>query len=110
MAHSSSGLGHIPLKDEIRGSNPLCATPTAPVETGPCCCHALREGPPMMPPHTVRFTLDGTWTPAAVAADGPYRYLPFAVPADTARLDVAYTAAPLAAGDPAPGIDIGLFD
>src|SRR5215211_3425457 len=26
MAHSSSGLGHRPLKAEIRGSNPLCAT------------------------------------------------------------------------------------
>src|SRR5919112_476095 len=25
-AHSSSGLGHRPLKAEIRGSNPLCAT------------------------------------------------------------------------------------
>ena len=26
MAHSSSGLGHLPLKEETRGSNPLCAT------------------------------------------------------------------------------------
>jgi voltage-gated potassium channel len=26
MAYSSSGLGHLPLKEEIRGSNPLCAT------------------------------------------------------------------------------------
>ena len=26
MAHSSSGLGHVPLKDEITGSNPVCAT------------------------------------------------------------------------------------
>jgi len=26
QAHSSSGLGHRPLKAEIRGSNPLCAT------------------------------------------------------------------------------------
>lgn len=26
VAHSSSGLGHRPLKAEIRGSNPLCAT------------------------------------------------------------------------------------
>jgi hypothetical protein len=26
MAHSSSGPGHRPLKAEIRGSNPLCAT------------------------------------------------------------------------------------
>ena len=26
MAHSSSGLGHIPLKDETTGSNPVCAT------------------------------------------------------------------------------------
>jgi hypothetical protein len=25
-AHSSSGLGHVPLKDEITGSNPVCAT------------------------------------------------------------------------------------
>ena len=26
VAHSSSGPGHRPLKAEIRGSNPLCAT------------------------------------------------------------------------------------
>ena len=26
MAHSSSGLGHLPLKEEITGSNPVCAT------------------------------------------------------------------------------------
>ena len=26
MAHSSSGLGHRPLKAEITGSNPVCAT------------------------------------------------------------------------------------
>ena len=26
VAHSSSGPGHLPLKEEIRGSNPLCAT------------------------------------------------------------------------------------
>jgi hypothetical protein len=26
MAHSSSGLGRVPLKDEITGSNPVCAT------------------------------------------------------------------------------------
>ncbi len=26
VAHSSRGLGHRPLKAEIRGSNPLCAT------------------------------------------------------------------------------------
>ncbi len=25
-AHSSSGLGRVPLKDEITGSNPVCAT------------------------------------------------------------------------------------
>ncbi len=25
-AHSSSGLGHLPLKEEITGSNPVCAT------------------------------------------------------------------------------------
>jgi len=35
-AHSSSGLGHRPLKAEIRGSNPLCATtrPTSMSESG----------------------------------------------------------------------------
>ena len=27
-AHSSSGLGRVPLKDEITGSNPVCATNT----------------------------------------------------------------------------------
>ena len=26
VAHSSSGLGHHPLKVEITGSNPVCAT------------------------------------------------------------------------------------
>ncbi len=26
MAHSSSGSGHRPLKAEITGSNPVCAT------------------------------------------------------------------------------------
>ena len=25
-AHSSRGLGHFPLKEEITGSNPVCAT------------------------------------------------------------------------------------
>ena len=25
-AHSSSGLGHLPLKEETTGSNPVCAT------------------------------------------------------------------------------------
>ncbi len=25
-AHSSRGLGHLPLKEEITGSNPVCAT------------------------------------------------------------------------------------
>src|SRR5215210_789646 len=64
----------------------------------------------MMPPHTVRFTLEGTWTPADVAAGGPYRYLPFAAPAYTARIDVAYTTASLAAGEGPLSIDIGLFD
>ena len=29
-AHSSSGPGHLPLKEEIRGSSPLCATVTQP--------------------------------------------------------------------------------
>ena len=28
VAHSSSGLGHCPLKAEITGSNPVCATTT----------------------------------------------------------------------------------
>jgi hypothetical protein len=64
----------------------------------------------MMPPHTVRFTLEGTWTPAEVAADGPYRYLPFEVPAHAARIAVAYSTAPLEAGALPPVIDIGLFD
>ena len=26
LAHSSRGLGHLPLKEEITGSNPVCAT------------------------------------------------------------------------------------
>ena len=26
VAHSSRGLGHLPLKEEITGSNPVCAT------------------------------------------------------------------------------------
>jgi hypothetical protein len=64
----------------------------------------------MMPPHTVRFTLEGIWTPAEVAAGGPYRYLPFTVPAHTARIDVAYTTAPLDETNLPPVIDIGLFD
>src|SRR5215213_1548170 len=34
-AHSSSGLGHRPLKAEIRGSNPLCAT-TRPTSLPEC--------------------------------------------------------------------------
>ena len=29
VAHSSSGLGHLPLKEEITGSNPVCATNSA---------------------------------------------------------------------------------
>ena len=33
-AHSSSGLGHRPLKAEIRGSNPLCATTTEASQPG----------------------------------------------------------------------------
>ena len=37
-AHSSSGLGHRPLKAEIRGSNPLCATTRL--------CKMLRCGTP----------------------------------------------------------------
>jgi hypothetical protein len=28
VAHSSRGLGHLPLKEEITGSNPVCATNT----------------------------------------------------------------------------------
>jgi hypothetical protein len=31
-AHSSSGLGHRPLKAKITGSNPVCATSAAPPE------------------------------------------------------------------------------
>ena len=26
VAHSSRGLGHLPLKEEITGSNPVCAS------------------------------------------------------------------------------------
>jgi hypothetical protein len=33
LAHSSSGLGHLPLKEEITGSNPVCATND---EIAPC--------------------------------------------------------------------------
>ena len=39
-AHSSSGPGHRPLKAEIRGSNPLCATKTV-IETTPDHCPGL---------------------------------------------------------------------
>ena len=31
MAHSSRGLGHLPLKEEITGSNPVCATISLPL-------------------------------------------------------------------------------
>jgi hypothetical protein len=34
VAHSSSGPGHRPLKAEIRGSNPLCATNPIKPATG----------------------------------------------------------------------------
>jgi hypothetical protein len=53
-------------------------------------------------------TLTGAWTPAEASA-APYRYLPFAVPPLTRRLDVAYRVRPL---DDAPGgsLSIGLFD
>jgi hypothetical protein len=65
----------------------------------------------MMPPHEVRFTLEGTWTPAEVAAAGPYRYLPFTMPANAARLDVAYTVTALDPTEsPVPLLDIGVFD
>jgi hypothetical protein len=33
-AHSSSGLGHLPLKEETTGSNPVCATSQSPALTG----------------------------------------------------------------------------
>ena len=55
MAHSSSGLGHIPLKAEIRGSNPLCATPRGPARAGPFFCHRRGGLRPMMPPHAGPF-------------------------------------------------------
>jgi hypothetical protein len=32
LAHSSSGLGHRPLKAETTGSNPVCATKLARLE------------------------------------------------------------------------------
>ena len=34
VAHSSRGQGHLPLKEEIRGSNPLCATIYRPACAG----------------------------------------------------------------------------
>ena len=33
VAHSSSGLGHRPLKAEITGSNPVCATNNSGITT-----------------------------------------------------------------------------
>jgi hypothetical protein len=46
-AHSSSGLGHRPLKAEIRGSNPLCATtrPTSISESGNRECVSFLDVP-----------------------------------------------------------------
>ncbi len=42
MAHSSSGLGHRPLKAEITGSNPVCATKSRRLGMfpGAFCCHS----------------------------------------------------------------------
>ena len=37
MAHSSRGLGHLPLKEEITGSNPVCATNQAELAIGVGC-------------------------------------------------------------------------
>ena len=37
VAHSSSGPGHRPLKAEIEGSNPSCATNRSESESGRCC-------------------------------------------------------------------------
>jgi hypothetical protein len=61
-AHSSSGPGHLPLKEEIGGSNPPCAIQTAelgpvwgpffyPGETrGPTRCQSLPPREPALPP------------------------------------------------------------
>src|SRR6266571_8381881 len=44
-AHSSSGLGHRPLKAEITGSNPVCAT-----YDPPCCVYEPRSFYPFNKP------------------------------------------------------------
>ena len=49
-AHSSSGLGHHPLKVEIAGSNPACATTPAPA------CQPTVRGLSLHPPQSRRWT------------------------------------------------------
>ena len=62
-------------------------------------------------PDTAVIVHESAWRPEEVAAGGPYRYLPFAVPERAARIAVAYTTAALDPADAvAPIIDIGLFD
>ncbi|HUS15240.1 MAG TPA: CehA/McbA family metallohydrolase [Chloroflexia bacterium] len=56
------------------------------------------------------IVLEGTWT-AAEAAGEPYRYLPFSVPPNARRIDVAYSTRTL--GEAARSglwLSIGLFD
>jgi hypothetical protein len=38
VAHSSRGLGHLPLKEEITGSNPVCATNGSELSTAENLC------------------------------------------------------------------------
>ena len=58
MAHSSSGLGHHPLKVEIAGSNPACATKLdkiqnlrAAVPSGPVICPWFHPGGTLFVPY-----------------------------------------------------------
>src|SRR5690348_14176689 len=43
-AHSSSGLGRRPLKAEITGSNPVCATKGKPLRDGGAFCRLELRG------------------------------------------------------------------
>ena len=39
-AHSSRGLGHLPLKEKITGSNPVCATKLFNTPYKGCFCYS----------------------------------------------------------------------
>src|SRR5690606_9458251 len=54
VAHSSSGLGHRPLKAEITGSNPVCATTTQAPDCSGACCIRQQPEPGGEPPGSQR--------------------------------------------------------